>query len=68
MDKDRFFDSTFDDRKLVASSWECTGLIPALRDDEEEAEETSLYAIHEQKNNQAGKEEYSCAREEHAPR
>ena len=47
----------FEEREIVASFTECTGLMPALTIDHEENENTArLYAVHE-----AETEEEKCA-------
>lgn len=48
---------SFEEREIVASFTECTGLMPAFLDDEEENEDTArLYAVHN-----AETEEEKCA-------
>ena len=49
--------TSFDDREIVASFTECTGLMPSLTIDEEENEDVArLYAVHS-----AETEEEKCA-------
>ena len=53
---------SFYDREIVASATECTGLIPALTDDDPDAElnEAELYGIHApKKRNGFEKEEHT---------
>jgi len=48
---------SFEEREIVASFTECTGLMPAFAEDEEENEDiTRLYAVHA-----AETEEERCA-------
>lgn len=57
-------DGSFDEREVVASATECTGLMPAVDTGDADAAENEarLYAVHAPKKSTEGKDEPECGR------
>lgn len=55
-------DGSFDEREVVSSATECTGLMPAVDADDIDAAENEarLYAVHAPKERTEGKDEPEC--------